>query len=330
MPIESSSARSTVAVLVRDDEDRPGQMEEVEKRADVRYVVDVNALRTALSRAHVLFVWDFTSEKVRAAWDGVSDALSWVHVASTGVDPVLFPELVRSDTTLTNSREIFDGAIAEYVAGTVLALYKDLPRTLRMQQQRVWEHRETLRLAGARAVVVGTGPIGRAIGRLLGALGCAVDGVARRERQDDPDFGVIVGADDIDSILPGADIVVSAVPLTPGTRGLFDADRFARMKPAALFVNVGRGPVVVEDALVRTLRDGRLGGAVLDVFADEPLPSDHPLWSMEHVIVSPHMAGDFVGWRDVLARTFADNFLRWHGGRPLENVVDKHLGYVPG
>lgn len=321
--------RPNVAVLVRDSADRPGGMEQVEARADVHYVTDTGELRQALGRADALFVWDFTSQKVRDAWNGASPALRWVHVASTGVDPVLFPELVEGDVTLTNSREIFDPAIAEYVAGLVLALRKDLPRTLEFQRGHSWVHRETLMVAGQEAVVVGAGPIGRAIGRVLRALGCSVRVVARTARQDDPDFGRVYGTDELDTLLPAADVVVAAVPLTAGTRGLFDAGRLARLQPSALFLNVARGAVVAEDALLAALRDGRLAGAGLDVFAEEPLPGDHPFWDMHNVIVSPHMSGDFVGWRDVLARTFVDNFHRWVADEPLHDVVDKRLGYVP-
>ena len=319
----------TVAVLVRDDQDRPDGMAGVETQARVQYVSDTDALRQALSAADALFVWDFTSEKVRAAWDGVSPALQWVHVASTGVDPVLFPALVESDITLTNSREIFDPAIAEYVAGLVIALRKDLPQTLELQSQRAWVHRETLMVRGQEAVVVGAGPIGRAIGRTLAALGCAVRLVARQARAEDPDFGRVHGNDELDTLLSTADVVVAAVPLTPGTRGLFGAERFARMKPSALFVNVARGPVVEEHALMSALQQGEISGAGLDVFTEEPLPQDHPFWEMPNVIVSPHMSGDFVGWREVLAQIFVDNFERWVAGEPLDSVVDKRLGYVP-
>ncbi len=321
--------RPRVTVLVRDGGDRPGGMGEVEGRADVRYVSDTDDLRDALSASDALFLWDFTSAKVQGAWDGASPSLRWVHIASTGVDAVLFPALLDSEVMLTNSREIFDPAIAEYVAGLVLALRKDLPRTLELQRSHRWEHRETLMVRGQEAVVVGAGPIGRATGRVLGALGCTVRVVARRARVDDPDFGRVHATEELDALLPAADVVVVAVPLTPATRGLFGAGRFARLKPTAVFVNVARGTVVDEDALVTALREGRFAGAGLDVFAEEPLPDRHPLWDMPGVIVSPHMSGDFVGWRDVLARTFVENFRRWLQGEPLEGVVDKRLGYVP-
>jgi phosphoglycerate dehydrogenase-like enzyme len=129
--------------------------------------------------------------------------------------------------------------------------------------------------------------------------------------------------------LPGFDYVVAVAPLTEQTKCMFDAEAFAAMKPGARFVNVGRGELVVTGDLVEALRAGRPAAAGLDVFETEPLPSDSPLWTMENVLVSPHMSGDFIGWRNTLVEVFADNFERWHTGRPLRNVVDNQLGYVP-
>ena len=126
-----------------------------------------------------------------------------------------------------------------------------------------------------------------------------------------------------------ADHVVVVAPLTEQTRGLIDAAVLAAMKPTAHLVNLGRGPIVDEDALLDALRGGRLAAASLDVFAIEPLPADHPLWTAPGVVVSPHLAGDAAGWRDALARQFVDNALRFLDGEPLLNVVDKRLGFVP-
>jgi phosphoglycerate dehydrogenase-like enzyme len=134
---------------------------------------------------------------------------------------------------------------------------------------------------------------------------------------------------DLDTVLPQADYVVVAAPLTPETEGIFGAQAFARMKSTARFINVGRGPLVDEAALVDALRSRRIAGAALDVFVHEPLVPDHPLWNLPGLIVSPHMSGDFVGWLPALAKLFVDNFQRWWRGDPLLNVVDKQRGYVP-
>lgn len=283
-----------------------------------------------LPDADVLLVWDFTSDAVRDHWPpGDSRVPAWVHTASAGVDRLVFPALVASPTVLTNARGIFEQPIAEYVAGLVLALAKDFHGTWELQRQRRWRHRETMRVAGSRAVVVGAGPIGRAVGVTLSGLGVRVDLVGRTERGGDPDFGLVHGEGALDGLLPEADWVVCAAPLTERTRGMFDAAAFGRMKSSARFVNVGRGPLVVTADLVEAVLGRRIAGAVLDVFEEEPLGHHDRLWDVPGLLVSPHMSADTFGWRDALAEQFLDNFERWTTGRPLLNVVDKRLGYVP-
>lgn len=317
--------RPVVAVLV-DDAPPPG-MAPVERIAEVRYARP-DRLPEALAGADALFVWDFRSTAVAGAWPH-ADALRWVHIASAGVDRLLFDGLAASDVVLTNSRGIFDEPIADYVLTMVLCFAKDLHTTLRLQADRVWRHRETEPVAGARALVVGTGPIGRAIGRRLRALGLAVAGVGRTGRADDPDLGVVAPMDRLPEALAEADYVVLAAPLTAQTRDMIDAAALAAMRPAARLINVGRGELVVTADLVDALRTNRIAGAALDVFAEEPLPPDSPLWALPNVVVSPHMSGDVVGWREQLVALFLDNLVRHRDGAPLRNVVDKHLGYVP-
>ncbi|MGY6658477.1 D-2-hydroxyacid dehydrogenase [Amycolatopsis sp. TRM77291] len=320
-----ASETPVLAVLCGDT--RPPDMRAIEDRAVVRYT-DEAGLADALSGADAFFVYDFLSTAVPGAWHA-ADKLRWLHIASAGVDPVLFPGLQESDVVLTNSRGVFDGAIAEYVLGVVLTFAKDFVRSWDLQRRKQWKHRESERISGRRVLVVGTGPIGRSIARLLRAAGMSVAGVGRRPREDDPDFGDVYASSDLARHLPVADYVVAVAPLTEQTKGMFDAETFAAMKPGARFVNVGRGELVVTSDLIGALRDGPLGGAALDVFDTEPLPADSPLWTMENVLISPHMSGDFVGWRNTLVEVFADNFRRWRAGEPLRNVVDKQLGYVP-
>lgn len=325
----SAAAPSAVPrVLVLDADPLP-RLDRLAGRAEVVHA-DEDSLADLLPSAEVLLVWDFLSDAVRRAWPGGGPRPGWVHTASAGVDRLL-PELADSPgTVVTNARGVFDQPIAEYTAGLVLALAKDFPGSWELQRRREWRHRETQRVGGTRAVVVGSGPIGRAIGRALAALGVTVDLVGRRERPEDPEFGRVHAAAALHGLLGAADWAVCAAPLTEETRGMFDAAAFAAMRPGARLINVGRGEHVVAADLAAALHGGRLAGAALDVFATEPLTSDDPLWDAPGLLVSPHMSGDTVGWRDDLAEQFLDNYDRWAAGRPLHNVVDKELGYVPG
>ncbi|MFF7127874.1 NAD(P)-dependent oxidoreductase [Streptomyces sp. NPDC008240] len=313
----------TLPTLLVLDADPPPRLGRLTGRARIVHT-DAAGLAGRLPEADVLLVWDFTSHAVREAWPGAGPRPRWVHAASAGVDHLMCRELAASETVVTNARGIFDQPIAEYVAALVLAVAKDLPRTLELQRERTWRHRETRRVAGTRACVVGSGPIGRAIAHTLKALDVTTALVGRVPRTG------IHGPGDLDRLISRADWVIAAAPLTEQTHGMFDARRFGVMQPSTVFVNVGRGPLVDEDALAEALRRRWIAGAALDVFAAEPLPGDSPLWGLPGLIVSPHMSGDTVGWRDELGVQFVELYERWAAGRSLVNVVDKKRGYVPG
>ena len=285
---------------------------------------DASTLAEWLPRADVLLAWDFTSHAVRHAWPGAGPRPRWVHTASVGVDHLMCPELAASSAVVTNARGVFEQPIGEYVAALVLAMAKDLPRTWDLQQRREWRHRESRRVAGTRACVVGSGPVGRAIVKSLKALDVTTALVGRTPRAG------VHGPEELDRLMARADWVVSAAPLTKDTRGMFDARRFGVMQPSARFINVGRGQLVVEEALVAALSKRWIAGAALDVFAHEPLGPDSPLWEVPGLIVSPHMSGDTIGRRDELGAQFVELYERWEAGKPLRNVVDKERGYVPG
>lgn len=317
---EPTDSEPTLLVL---DADPPPRLGALTGRARILHA-DESTLAEQLPRADVLLVWDFTSHAVRRAWPGDGPRPRWVHTASAGADHLLCPELVESDTVVTNARGVFDQPIAEYVAGLVLSFAKQLPRTWELQRERVWRHRETQRVGGTRACVVGSGPIGRAVAKTLRALGVRVALVGRTARDG------VHGIDELDRLLTRADWVVAVAPLTDETRGMFDARRFGLMQPSARFVNVGRGELVVEADLVDAVGKRWIAGAALDVFEEEPLPADSPLWDLPEVVVSPHMSGDVVGWRDELGAQFVELYERWAAGEPLTNVIDKKRGYVPG
>jgi phosphoglycerate dehydrogenase-like enzyme len=313
------------SVIVLTGDNVPPGMAAAEEAANVRYV-RAHQLADALPGADALFVWDFRSTAVASAWPSEGGP-RWVHIASAGVDRLLFPGL--ADTVVTNSRGLFEEPIADYVLALVLCFAKGLHTTIRNQVEHRWQHRITESPAGTRALVVGTGPIGRAIGRRLRAFGLHVTGAGRTPHATDPDLGEIVGPDGLRPALTEADYVVLAAPLTDATRNMIDATAFAAMRPTARLINVARGELVVEPDLVTALRTGQIAGAALDAFAEEPLPASSPLWGMPNVIVSPHMSGDLTSWEDDLAMLFLDNLRRFVDGRPLRNVVDKTLGYVP-
>ncbi|GGO51925.1 2-hydroxyacid dehydrogenase [Streptomyces lasiicapitis] len=313
----------TVLVLDAPAPAPPPRLGSLTGRARVLHA-DEDTLAGQLPHADVLLVWDFLSHAVRRAWPGEGPRPAWVHTASAGVDHLMCPELAASDAVVTNARGVFDQPIAEYVAALVLAMAKDLPRTLDLQRERTWLHRESRRVSGTRACVVGSGPIGRAIARTLKALGIASALVGRTPRTG------VHGPDDLNRLLARADWVVCAAPLTDDTRGMFDERRFGVMQPSTCFINVGRGQLVVEDDLAAALAKRWIAGAALDVFEQEPLPADSPLWTAPGLIVSPHMSGDTVGWRDELGAQFVTLYGQWEAGRALANVVDKKRGYVPG
>nr|WP_255425554.1 D-2-hydroxyacid dehydrogenase [Pseudonocardia petroleophila] len=317
MPVSADQGHDPVITILH-SADRPKHLD----GPNVRFVTD-ETLTAALPGTEILLVWDFMSTAVRDAFPA-ADSLRWVHTASAGVDRLTFPALLDSDVVLTNSRGVFDTPIAEYVTGLVIAMAKDLAGTLDAQAKGEWRHRESERVGGRTAVVVGSGPIGRATAAMLAAVGMRVELVGRRAGEG------VHPIDELPGLLPRAEWLVLAAPLTDTTRGMLNATTLGLLPPRARVINVGRGALVVQDDLVAALRDGTVAGAALDVFEKEPLPADSPLWGLPGVIVSPHMSGDILGWRDELETLFVDNLTRYRAGEPLANVVDKTLGFVTG
>ncbi|MFJ6314385.1 NAD(P)-dependent oxidoreductase [Pseudarthrobacter oxydans] len=322
----ANTPRPKIVILTAEGVVPPNNLETLRSRADV-VMTDAAGLAEALPGAEVLFLWDFFSTALRDAWEH-ADSVRWVHVAAAGVDSLLFDELRNSEVLVTNAHGAFDGSIAEFVLASILAHDKQLHTSKDLQNQKVWKHREVQRTAGQNALIVGTGGIGRATAKLLKAVGLNVIGAGRTVRTYDADFNEVVASADLISHAGWADHLVLIAPLTRDTRGILSSSVLAAMKPSAHVVNVGRGALVDEDALVEALRAGSIAAASLDVFHVEPLPGDHPFWSMNNVHISAHMCGDVVGWRETLADQFAANLDRWLQSEPLLNQVDKKLGYV--
>ena len=299
----------------------------IASEAELRFADSSDKLADMLPGADVLLGWSFSEAGLRAVW-GHADRLRWIHWTGAGVDAVLFPELVASDVTLTNSRGIFDRAMAEYVLGLILSFAKRFPESTMHQAERRWQHRLSELIIGSRVLVVGVGSIGCEIARLLTRAGLHVEGVGRRARADHEDFVAVHAREQLDAVLPEADYVVIVVPLTEESRGLFGPVQMRAMKPSARLINVARGGVLDESALVEALERDQIAGAALDVSAVEPLPATSPLWSMPNVIISPHMSGDYIGYQKAVVSAFMDNLRRFCAGEPLLNVVDKASGFV--
>lgn len=315
------SRMTDIIVLVAPEEGELPGLQTLSESARIQTLSSEQELKAALPNADVLVVTDFRTGLLERCWPDQHN-IQWVHATSAGIDALRFPALWDSDIPVTNARGLFDRGIAEYVLGSILLFAKDFAGNLRYQQQHQWRHRDTERIDGRQVLIVGAGSIGGEVSQLLRATGMQVTGLARSSR-DDPRFDRVLANDRLPELLPEADFVVITAPLTENTRGLFDRHTFAAMKPTARLINVGRGPIVVTDDLVEALNSGTIAGAALDVFEEEPLPSEHPLWDMPNVMMSAHMAGDFIGWRQALGEQFVDNFRRWQAGDPLLNEVRK-------
>lgn len=304
----------------------PSKLAAVGEEAILKAACTRERLDVILPEAEVALIWNYKSGLLKESWH-LAHNVSWVHVAAAGVDGPLFPGLIESPAVMTNAAGVFDHPMAEWTLMLILAYVKGLFDNVEHQRRRHWAYREVGVLEGRKALIIGAGGIGRDIARVLGTMGIDVRGVARSRREEDPDFGTVYPVEVLSDLLPWADFVIAALPLTPQTLGLLGAEQFSQMKKTARFLNVGRGATVNEEALIHALQAGVIAGAALDVFATEPLPPDSPLWDLPNVYVSPHMSGS--GFEGRLAAQFLDNLRRWKQGRPLLNVVDKRLGFVP-
>ncbi len=265
--------------------------------------------------------------------------LAWVHSATSGVERALTPAARERGLVVTNARGVFSRPIAEYVLMMILAVSRRLPQLLELQRERTWQPLEGAELRDVTVGVVGLGSIGRAVGDLATAFGCRVVAVRRRPGADGADGAGEAGAagettldrvggpDTLPDLLAESDFIVLAAPLTPETEEMINARTLAMVKPGAWLINVARGRLVDERALVRALRDGPLGGAVLDTFRDEPLPATSPFYDLANVIVTPHTAWSSGRVLDRSVELFCDNLRRFAKGEPLLNVVDPAAGY---
>lgn len=262
--------------------------------------------------------------------------LRWVHSAAAGVGNALYPEMAASDVMLTNSAGVHAVPIAEYVVAGVLHFFRGLDVAAGQQREAKWDKHffvaddsPVREVAGARILIVGAGGIGGEVAKRLTALGAHCAGVRRHPERGAPaGFERVVGPDALDAELPMADVVVLATPLTQESKGLLTAARLKRLKKGTILVNVARGALIDEDALADVVRRGGIRGVVLDVFREEPLAAESPLWQLRSALLTPHISPVSPGrfWPRAL-ELFCDNWRRYDRGEPLRNLVDKHAGY---
>ena len=281
--------------------------------------------------------------------------LTWVHSATSGVERALTASALERGVLVTNARGVFSRPIAEYVLMMILSVSRRLPQLLELQRERTWQPLEGAELRDVTVGIVGLGSIGRAVGALATAFGCRVVAVRRRGASgdgaaaatgdtasgpaaatatdgDEPSFGELMldrvgGPETLPALLAESDFIVLAAPLTAETEDMINAETLALVKPGAWLINVARGKLVDERALLRALRDGPLGGAVLDTFRDEPLPPMSSFYDLPNVIVTPHTAWSSGRVLDRSVELFCDNLRRYASGEPLLNVVDPAAGY---
>jgi len=304
-------------------------LEQLPPETNIAVGNSVEAFARLADEADVILSWSASGKLLRDVF-AMCPKVRWVHSRSAGLDTVLFPELAASPVPLTNGRGVFSQSLGEFALAAILYFAKDLRRMIANQQAGRWEQFDVAEISGQTVGIVGYGDIGRAVASRARAMGMRILAVKRHGPSlytADPLAHQVFSPSDRTLMVAQCDYIVCAAPLTPETRGLVGEAEFAAMKPSAVVVNIGRGPVIDEAAMVRALTEKRIKGAALDVFDTEPLPADHPFYRLDNVLLSPHCADHTADWTEQAMRFFLAQFERYHEGRPLENVVNKQLGY---
>jgi D-2-hydroxyacid dehydrogenase (NADP+) len=277
----------------------------------------------------ILLAGFFSLELFKAA-----KRLKWIQTLFAGVDAFLYPEVVKSSVVITNASGVNSIAVSEQVIGMMLCLNRKLHLFMRNQTERRWKTNDAElmfqmdELSGKTAGLVGLGRIGSEIAKKAKCFGMKVIATRRNPSTPKPDYvDKLVPPGNLEELLADSDFVIIQIPLTKDTEGMFGEKELHRMKRTAYLVNASRGNIIKEDALVKALKEGWIAGAALDTFSMEPLPEDSPLWNMQNVIITPHVAGFTPRYMERLTDLFCDNLRRFMNGEPLINVVDKSRGY---
>lgn len=286
---------------------------------------DEPTLARHVAAAEVIFMW--ANVPLLANLWPQARAVRWVHAGWAGVDRLLFPELVASDVVVTRSAGIYGSSLAEYALAAMLFFAKRIPELMANQRARTWRKVSPSDLRGKTLGIVGLGDVGTALAEKAKALGMRVIGLRRSGGAAPPFVDGLLPLDRLAELLAAADYLVICTPLTAQTRGLIGERELALMKPGAVLVNIARGGIVNEQALLAALHSGRLAGAAVDVFEQEPLPPDSPFYDAPNILISPHSMDTVPGWEDKVVGLFVENFRRYVAGQPLLHVVDKRRGY---
>ncbi len=288
---------------------------------------EVAACGQAAKDARVILQWSGTRELLRELL-AICKNVRWVHSRAAGLDNVLFPELVESQIVLTNSRGVYSASLGEFVLGAILYFAKDFRRMIRNQDAGLWEPFDVQEIGIQTVGILGYGDIGRAVASRAHAMNMRVLATKRHVPESmDPLVDHFYKPEERREMIALCDYIVATAPLTEETRHMISDAEFAAMKPTAVVINVGRGPVIDEAALLRALTAKTIKGAALDVFEHEPLPPGHPLFKMENVLLSPHCADHTADWQDQAMLFFLEQYARFEKGEPLNNIVNKRLGY---
>jgi len=307
----------------------PKRLQQEFPQVNVVHLPDYTLVDAEIIDAGIAITWSVRPQQIAAA-----KKLRWIHSPAAAVHQLIFPELVNSDIMLTNAREVHGPVVAEHVIALIFALAKKIPGSVRLQEKHVWgqqilwdELPRVREVAGAIVGLIGLGSIGRPVARIAKSLGMRVLAVREHPEKGNEGAAAVHGPAQIDEVFRQADYIVLAVPVTPSTKGIVDAEHLALMKPDACLINVGRGPLVDEPALAAALRDKKIGGAALDVFPKEPLPADSPLWDVPNLLITPHTAALTDKLWERHYALFSENLRRFLNGQPLQAVVDKRKGY---
>jgi phosphoglycerate dehydrogenase-like enzyme len=273
--------------------------------------------------------WSLRPEQFVAA-----KKLRWIHSPAAAVHQLMFPELIRSSVVVTNSTGVHGPVVAEHAIAVLLALAKRLPQAMGYQSRHQWaqdllwnERPRPREVDGATVVVVGLGGIGAQFTRRAKALGMRVLGVRENPSKGAGGADEVFGPTEIEAVLPRADFVLLCTPVTPATRHIMNRARLEKMKPDSYLINVARGPLIDEPAVIEALASKRIAGAALDVFEEEPLPADSPFWALDNALITPHTAAVTEQLWERHFLLIVENLKRFLAGQPLLNQVDKLRGY---